>query len=376
MSPVRPSNGESLQEMIDRYNRELLRMGRLGQPPAPPAPTPHTPPPQPISPPVQSKPPALHYQPRPEPDEPLYLSDSILPRPFPIEPLDAPAPPYFTPSMGARSTDAEVEQGLRDREQGMEDIEQGLRDREQGLKDMEQAARDRKQGMMDIAQGLRDREQGIKDMEQAARDRKQGMMDIAQGLRDREQGIKDMEQAARDHRQGMMDAEQGNATQKYWPSHGQHSPMIPTAVPPASSYPMPTPAPVPVSPTIPGRVTAQQSQPSPSGDSFGTLIVQVYTARRAEPVAGAQVAVTMPSVNGEVLYRVMVTDEDGRTPPLRLPVTGTANGAPVYSSPFVNYTVYASADRFQPSIPLTAQIFPGVTSILPVELIPGEQVMY
>ncbi len=295
MSPVMPSNGESLQEMIDRYNRELLRMGSLehshGQNPGQPSPQ------SPVRPPLP--------RPRPEPSEPLYNIGSGMPRPIPSEPLDehhSPAPP---PHAGACPSDPETQQGLAELRQGLRDLMNGL-------------------------------------------------AELQAGLRELQQGL-------------------GGHMHKGHSGRAAHSePSLPAAAALSGSAAEIGDR-VPVTPTIPGRVTAQGASPIPE-DNYGTLIVQVFTARRAEPVPGAQVAVTMPGDEGELLYKIMTTDEDGRTPSLRLPVAGYATGAPDYRSPFVNYRVYASADGFQPSGALTAQMFPGVTSILPVELIPGEKV--
>jgi len=129
MSPVRPSGGESLQEMIDRYNRELLQMhtGARAE---------------------KAKP-----SPRPEPEEPLYNRGSFLPRPEPSEPLDQ---PHGRGASAAQPWSAEREQSLRD-------IQQGRRDREQGLRDIEQSRRDREQGLKDIEQGRKDAERGRRD---------------------------------------------------------------------------------------------------------------------------------------------------------------------------------------------------------------------
>jgi len=451
MSPVRPSGGESLQEMIDRYNRELMKMGRLGQSHSQPSAHPSAPPK-----PVQPQPPVVNIRPRPEPDEPLHRPGSGMPRPFPTEPLDEPGAPPFTPGMGAREQGLrDMEQGHRDREQGMRDIEQSRRDREQGMKDIAQGQRDREQGMRDIEQSRRDREQGMKDIAQGQRDREQGMRDIAQGQRDREQnmndmprigmeleqrlrelrerslsleqkrqeymkctspqdcwqhtdhsspfnrmavtaaatpeeeraqwlrdleegrreleqGLRELEQGLRDREHGVRDYEQGLAEREYWLAQSRPAAAQPMAVPPSGQS---SNRQVPVAPTVPGRVPAQKPSPTPPNDSYGTLIVQAFTARRAEPVPGAQVAVTQPGSGGEALIRVMTTDENGRTPPLRLPVSGLTEGAPSYSSPFANFNVYVNAEGFRPSGALNAQMFPGVTSLLPVELIPGEQVM-
>lgn len=366
MSPVRPSGGESLQEMIDRYNRELMRMEKMSRPPETPM-SPHAPENQ--RPPMGQWPAA--QMPRPEPDEPLYRPGSGMPRPEPYEPLDG-STPQFMPSMGAREQGLrDMEQAKLDREQGLRDIGQGQRDYEQGLRDIEQANRDREQGMKDISQGWRDREQGLRDMEQGRLDREQGMRDIVQGHRDRENGqVEQWQNTATDRpaewaqllqeiyrRLQMLEQRQCSNKDRF------NGAVMASSQLNSTQRGMPT---------QPIAQTSSQTTSQTPEEGFGTLIVQVFTARRAQPVRGAQVAVTLPSEGGELLYGLLSTDEDGRTQPIRLPVAGTAVGAPSFASPYANYRVYAGADRFRPSGALTAQMFPGVTSILPVELIPGE----
>ena len=420
MSPVRPNGGESLQEMIDRYNRELMKMDSHRQE---------------ASGEKDGARPAQNRQraPRPEPDEPLYRPGERMPRPEPDEPLDEPRTPEAKREYDQGIKD--ILQGQRDREQGERDMAQARRDREQGEKDMAQGQRDREQGEWDKKQARRDREQGLHDMEHAREDlmrgleelreglreleqlqkeyiaqrsgwehrmphdghfvqpavmtaasadsdREQWLRDLEEGRRELEQGLRDLEQGLRDKEQGEREYRQGLAERDYWINMSAQASAAMSendAVTYPAEWQRPAPSQpgrnpdgtVPTQPTVPGRVTAQ-SQPGeqPMGGGYGTLIVQAYTARRAEPVAGAQVVVTMPAESGEVLYKIMRTDIDGRTPPLQLPVESAQDGR----APYAIYKVYVTADRYLPSGALNAQIFPGVTGILPVELIPGEEV--
>lgn len=406
MSPVRHSGGESLQEMIDRYNRELLRMsgeaerGKKSEKPSPAKEAP------------SHRPPAVKQSdrlPRPEAQEPLYDRGGFLPRPEPREPLDEPDRPHAQLSdleQGMR----DMEQARRDREQGMRDAEQGERDRQQGMRDMEQAERDRQQGMKDREQGERDRRQGQReaahggkpaetqegaawrrsDLERllaqlkkaleelnkagqkpvpatrasheevftreavraAARpesQREQWLRDLEQGRQELERGLRELEQGLRDREQGVRDYEQGIAEREYWLNRSR-----------------------PAAAQLQRDAMSREDAPLTGQEGFGTLIVQAFTARQAEPVAGAQVVVTLPREDGELLFRVMETDEDGRTPPLRLPVDKAPEGAG-YTAPFADYRVYVNAAGFVPSGGLTAQMFAGITSVLPVELVPGRE---
>ncbi len=441
MSPVRPSGGESLQEMIDRYNRELMEMGGAGSrhtdsekkeshSTAPDGGQAHSG--------GEGAGGQTRRMPRPEPSEPLYGSEQRPLRPEAAEPLDEPRTPEAIREYNQGIED--IRQGQRDREQGLRDIHQAQLDRKQGERDIHQAQLDREQGLRDIRQGQHDRhraqwaeEQGARDMKHAREDLTRGLEELREGLRELEQlqkeylaelhrqergrvrkasandpfgspavsaaaapesqreqwlrdleqgrleleqGLRDLEQGLRDKEQGVREYEQGLAEREYWLSQSRQVTAPVSAQPVTWQNPMP-PQPrrnpdgtVPIEPTVPGRVTAQ-SQPGeqPAGGGSGTLIVQVYTARRAEPVAGAQVVVTLPADGGEVLYKIMRTDIDGRTPPLQLPVEPAREG----SVPYAVYRVYVTADNYLSSGALNAQIFPGVTGVLPVELIPGKE---
>lgn len=403
MSPVRPNGGESLQDMIDRYNRELLKMSAAGGGQMPDS----------ASRGQATAGNAEARRPRPEPDEPLYRPGGMMPRPEPDEPVEwSAADGWSEQEQGL----ADLEQARRDREQGLRDMEQAKIDREQGLRDIEQARTDREKGLRDIEQARMDREQGLRDEAQARRDREQGLHDMEQARADREQGLRDMghsrnepmpaaprneddrwaqwlydlEQGRRELEEGLRELEKGlrewqQGMEEYRRQrYGQIQPrnMMPYSSQPwpeddhyGSGMGRPLMGVVPTQPVVPGRVTAQSVRSGQEGESgYGYLVVQVYTAERAEPVAGAQVTVTMPAGSGGKAVGTQTTDMSGKTGVFRLPVRGGEGTSPSYSAPSVNYNVYITADGYQPSGPLTAQIFEGIAGVLPVELIPGRGV--
>ncbi len=409
MSPVRPNGGESLQDMIDRYNRELLKMSAAGGGQKPDAPAQTNMGAQPQI--------AENRRPRPEADEPLYRPDGRQPRPEPDEPVE------WTAADGWSEQEqglADLEQARRDREQGLRDMEQAHIDREQGLRDVEQARIDREKGLQDIEQARRDREQGLRDIEQARIDRQQGLRDMEQARLDKEKGsmtqaysaappaipfgqaiqrsqrteddpwaqwLYDLEQGRLELEEGLRELEKGlrewqRGMEEYRRQRFGEMPV--QGRPSYSGQPWPEDdydyggrtGVIPTQPVIPGRVTAQSVRSGQEGESGnGYLVVQVYTAERAEPVAGAKVTIMQPEENGGQEVGRQYTDVSGKTPPFRLPVRRGEGTSPSYSAPSVNYLVYVVADGYHPRGPLTAQIFDGIAGVLPVELIPGRGVI-
>ena len=101
----------------------------------------------------------------------------------------------------------------------------------------------------------------------------------------------------------------------------------------------------------------------------GYLVITVRTAGGALPVENA--IVTVKDGQGRILY-VKFTDASGKTPRLRLaspPLENSENpNAP--SPPFYTYTVDTDKEGFVSVRNSLVPIYPTVTSIQPVELIP------
>ncbi|MBR5614530.1 MAG: hypothetical protein IKW64_04430 [Clostridia bacterium] len=104
----------------------------------------------------------------------------------------------------------------------------------------------------------------------------------------------------------------------------------------------------------------------------GMLIVQVYTADQALPLADANVLITKNSGSGEELVRVLKTDRSGRTQPISLAAPPAANSLDPENggARFFNYNIRVDYPGYYTMENLNVPIFEGQTSIQPVAMIP------
>ena len=105
----------------------------------------------------------------------------------------------------------------------------------------------------------------------------------------------------------------------------------------------------------------------------GTLEVWVTTSRAQLPVEGASVAVTRPEQDGQKqLIALLITDESGRAGPLTLPaaVEGGDGLTPGGPRPDALYTLRVEHPNYELVEVEQFQIFPGITSIQQIDLIP------
>lgn len=104
--------------------------------------------------------------------------------------------------------------------------------------------------------------------------------------------------------------------------------------------------------------------------SAGTLTIVVHTAGDALPVPGATVTVTAGEGENR-FYRTLVTDENGRTPPLRLAAPAAADSlSPGTGQPYAVYRVHTQKAGFYQNENRAVSLFAGVASVQPVELLP------
>ena len=109
----------------------------------------------------------------------------------------------------------------------------------------------------------------------------------------------------------------------------------------------------------------------------GTLFIRVYTSAAELPLEGALVTVTGNAPNGGYeLLSTQRTDSSGLVVPVRLSTpdlsVGTSPSAPgVY--PYTSYTVWVEMPGYLRSVLRNVQLFPGIESILDVNMIPLEQ---
>lgn len=103
----------------------------------------------------------------------------------------------------------------------------------------------------------------------------------------------------------------------------------------------------------------------------GKLIVQVYTADKALPIADATVLVTRDGENGEELVKVMQTDRSGKTPPLLLAAPPAENSLdPDGINRFYGYNIRVDSSGYYTMENLNVPIFENLTAIQPFALIP------
>lgn len=131
---------------------------------------------------------------------------------------------------------------------------------------------------------------------------------------------------------------------------------------------------------IRGGQKAQYSPPANTGSARGPegatqpltdtsfLRVEVFTANRAIPIANAMIRIK--SADDNSLIAVLTTNESGVTEKIEL-AAPDRNLSLVSSDkkPFVTYLADISAEGFTPQLNLPIQMFGGVESLLPANLI-------
>ena len=106
--------------------------------------------------------------------------------------------------------------------------------------------------------------------------------------------------------------------------------------------------------------------------NFGKLVVRVSAASGAVPISGASVLIRssagMPPVQ---TLAALMTDESGLTEPVAIPTPSRSESlAPGGNRPFTEISTEVSAEGYFTSSNINIPIYPGITSIQPVTLIP------
>ena len=106
--------------------------------------------------------------------------------------------------------------------------------------------------------------------------------------------------------------------------------------------------------------------------STGFLKVQTLTSRAELPVAGATVSVSMArSGGGRELLNVQRTDESGMTTLLSVPTPELSNSlAPELPRGWTDVQIAASHPDYDGVVSRDVQIFPGVTTLQTLRLVP------
>ncbi|MFV0498058.1 MAG: hypothetical protein ACK5L0_07845 [Candidatus Fimivivens sp.] len=128
---------------------------------------------------------------------------------------------------------------------------------------------------------------------------------------------------------------------------------------------------IPITP-LPAEINRNTATPNLGA---GNLIVNVTTQNRTEPVQGATVAVRYAQDSANEVVAQVVTDESGKTGPIRLPAP--IREVPVYPQPMIGgdlsaqYLITVEAPGYQSAVDEEILIFDGVTSIKRIDLESG-----
>lgn len=112
--------------------------------------------------------------------------------------------------------------------------------------------------------------------------------------------------------------------------------------------------------------------------NYGKLVVRVSAASGAVPVPGATVVVRSAENGSPVrVIGVLTTDESGLTESLSVATPPLSESlAPGGKQPFSEISAEISADGYLTSVNINIPIYPGITSIQPVSLIPLPDSLY
>jgi hypothetical protein len=104
----------------------------------------------------------------------------------------------------------------------------------------------------------------------------------------------------------------------------------------------------------------------------GTLVTRVFTGRGELPVAGATISVVRREDGGQMdLLSVQVSDAGGDTVPIVIETPHLdLSQSPGSPAPFAVVDIWADRQGFELLVIEDVQIFPGVTSLQDLPLIP------
>jgi hypothetical protein len=145
--------------------------------------------------------------------------------------------------------------------------------------------------------------------------------------------------------------------------------------PPGSGIQVPDTQPI----TVPGYqipdtqpIEVPYLPPLEDGEGIGYLRTQVYAASRAVPIEGALVLITQVKNDEVYLIRMLVTDENGytETVPLPVPVDNLDNYPNPLEKPFRDYRLSAYANGYYIVEDVKVPIMANVKSLQPIQMVP------
>ncbi len=106
--------------------------------------------------------------------------------------------------------------------------------------------------------------------------------------------------------------------------------------------------------------------------SEGSLVIHATSGSQAVPVGGATVIIRLSGENGaDAQLRVLVTDESGLTVPIRIETPSAAESlSPGGKKPYTEISAEIVAPNYYSTAITGIPIYPGITSIQPVRMIP------
>jgi hypothetical protein len=142
---------------------------------------------------------------------------------------------------------------------------------------------------------------------------------------------------------------------------------------------------IPISNPYPNVIQWKRQQNSPqyrkkgfymdtlqNNQNYGRLVVRVSAASGAVPISGATVIICSSANDAPVrILAALTTDESGLTDPILILTPPRSESlAPGGKQPFAEISTEVTADGYFTSSNLNIPIYPGITSVQPVTLIP------
>ena len=109
-----------------------------------------------------------------------------------------------------------------------------------------------------------------------------------------------------------------------------------------------------------------------NNQNYGRLVVRVSAASGAVPISGATVIIrSAENTQPLTVLASVITDESGLTEPILIPTPPLSESlSPGGKQPFAEISTEVSAGGYFTSSNLNIPIYPGITSIQPVTLVP------
>ncbi len=132
---------------------------------------------------------------------------------------------------------------------------------------------------------------------------------------------------------------------------------------------------MPQNPMDPSQTRMDDAVLSPNGAPgkmrYGYILVQAAASGSSLPISFARVVITRQTEEGTELIGSFLTDENGKTEPVRVPAPPRElSEQPGRAIPYSTYNVYVSHVDYASANSIDVQVFEGIVSILPVEMLP------